>query len=96
MRDIEDLYNTIKEIVIGVLESEEPMSIEYGTVKTVDPLVIDMGNFTIEDDMITVTNTIQKMIDKDNLKKDDCVVCLKDAGGDDRLIIDTVEVEDDD
>lgn len=96
MRDIEDLYNTIKEIVIGVLESEEPMSIEYGTVKTVDPLVIDMGNFTIEDDMITVTNTVQKMIDKDNLKKDDCVVCLKDAGGDDWLIIDTVEVEDDD
>lgn len=96
MRDIEDLYNTIKEIVIGVLESEEPMTIEYGTIKTVDPLVIDMGSFTIEDDMFTLTNTVRKMVNNRSLRKDDCVVCLKDAGGDDWLIIDTVEVEDDD
>lgn len=107
-----ELYEIIKEIASEVIAAEEPMAIEYGTVTSLDPFTIDMGDFTIEEDFITLTRTVQALIDNEKccsgcsgcsgtncrfgkLEVGDSVACLKDAGGDDWLVLDAVEVEDD-
>lgn len=94
MRDINDLLELIKEVAVNAVKAGEPVSIDHGTVKSVDPLVIDMGLFTIEDDLILITGTIRNLIEAGALNEGDAVLCLKDAGGDDWTIMDTVEVDD--
>lgn len=96
MHDTNDLVELIKEIAVNAVRAEEPMGMDHGVVKSVDPLVIDMGDYTIEDDLLVVTGRIRELIDKDKLKPGDAVLCLKDQGGDDWTVMDTVEADDGD
>lgn len=111
--DIYDLFNNLKRISKGEREEAEPMTIEVGTVKKLDPFTVDMGQYTIEEDFLVLTRTIKGLMkDKKSchgtcsygpgttcrfgqLKVGDAVVLLKDAGGDDWLVLDAVEVDDD-
>lgn len=65
MNDIQELVEVIKQIVEGVIEDEEPVQVEYGTVKSLDPFTIDMGEFTIEEDLITLTRTVKVLLDNE-------------------------------
>ena len=96
MHDINDLLELIKEVAINAVRSEEPMGMDHGVVKKLDPLVIDLGDYTVEDDFIIITGRIRELIDKDKLHVGDTVLCIKDQGGDDWTIMDTVEADDDD
>jgi len=123
MHDIYDLFNILKKLSEGAREAAEPMCIEFGTVKSLDPLTIDMGGYTIEEDFLILTRTVKVLIDAEpcckghlcnyngakvcdgidadkcrfgKLKVGDCVVLLKDEGGEDYLVLDVAEVDDDD
>ena len=110
----EELYEIIKEIALQVMKDEEPTDIQFGVVTKLDPFTVDLGDFEVstEDDMLTVTRTVQALIDNDSccsgcdhcsgatcrfgkLGVGDSVVCLRSAGGDDWLVLDAAEVEDD-
>lgn len=110
--DIYDLFNNLKRISKGEREAAEPMSIDVGTVKKLDPFTVDLGQYTIEEDFLVLTRTVQVLLDNKKccsgaqgcsgancrfgkLKVGDAVVLLKDAGGDDWLVLDAVEVDDD-
>lgn len=113
MDDIYDLYENLKKVSKGEREAAEPMAIEFGTVKKLNPFTIDMGGYTIEEDFLTLTRTVKALIDNEKcctgssacssgtkcrygkLKVGDCVVLLKDAGGEDYLVLDAAEVDDD-
>lgn len=113
MHNVSDLLELIKEIAVNAVRAEEPMEIQYGTVKSLNPFVIDMGEFTLEDDFLILSRTIKGLMKSKGschgncaygpgtqcrfgeLKSGDTVALLKDAGGDDWLVIDAVEVEDD-
>lgn len=96
MSDIYELMNTIKRMAVEASEAEEPVGVDYGVVKSVDPFVIDMGDYTIEDELIVLTRTIKNYIKSGNVKKGDCVACLSEQGGESWLVLDIAEVEDDD
>lgn len=96
MHDIYDLLELVKEVAIKAVKTEEPVEIQYGTVKCLDPFTIDMGGYTLEDDFLILTRTIRGLLDRAALHVGDAVVLLKDAGGEDWLVLDAVEVEDGD
>lgn len=122
MDDIYDLYENLKKVSKGEREAAEPIAIEFGTVKKLDPFTIDMGGYTIEEDFLVLTRTVKALIEGEScckghtcnyngskvcngisadkcrfgkLKVGDCVVLLKDAGGEDYLVLDAAEVDDD-
>lgn len=114
MHDIYDLLELVKEVAINAVRSEEPMEIQYGTVKSLDPFTVDMGGYTLEEDFLVLSRTIQGLMERKDschgacaygpgtqcrfgeLKVGDAVALLKDAGGEDWLVLDAVEVEDGD
>ena len=59
MHDINDLLELIKETAINAVRAEEPMGMDHGVVKKLSPLVIDLGDYTVEDDFIIVTGRIR-------------------------------------
>ena len=113
MHDINDFLELVKQVARDAVMAEDPMEIQYGTVKSLNPFVVDMGEFTLEDDFLVLSRTIKGLLkDKKSchgscsygpgttcrfgeLKVGDTVALLKDAGGDDWLVIDAVEVDDD-
>lgn len=109
MHDINDMLELIKEVAINAVQAEDPMEIQYGTVKKLNPFTVDMGEYTLEDDFLILSRTIKGLLKSatsccrngaecrfGKLEIGDTVALLKDAGGDDWLVLDAVEVDDDD
>lgn len=96
MDDIYDLLNNIKRIALGATEASEPVEVDFGVVVDTDPLTVDLGDFTIEDDLLIMTRTVKSLVDSEGLEEGDYVLLIKDAGGDAWIAIDAVEVDDDD
>lgn len=96
MDNIYDLMNNLKRLSVGANKAE--LSVEFGEVKKVDPLVVDMGQFTIEDDMLVISGYIKwkQGLSQSNdlrLKVGDALVLLN-MDGELWAALDTVEVED--
>ena len=96
MNSAYEFIELIKTIAIGAVRSEEPTSTEFGEVKTVKPLKIDMGGYTVseKEELFVVTRRIKELIDSDKLKKGDSVLILKEEGGESWIVLDAVEVDD--
>ena len=112
LNDTFDLLNVIKGIAVRAVKAEEPAEIQYGNVASLDPFIVDVGEYTLEDDFLTMTRTIKGMLNKEpccgscndgagtkcrfgSIEEGDVVALLKDAGGDNWLVIDVVEAEED-
>lgn len=99
MDNIYDLVNNLKRLSVGANKAENSqLSVEFGEVKKVDPLVIDMGQFTIEDDLIAISGYVKwkQGLSQSNdlrLKVGDAIILLN-TGGELWIALDTVEVED--
>lgn len=96
MDNIYDLVNNIKRLSVGANKAQ--ITVEFGEVKKVDPLVVDMGQFTIEDDLVAISGYIKwrQGLSQNNdlrLKVGDALILLN-TGGELWVALDTVEVED--
>ncbi len=96
MDNIYDLVNNLKRLSVGANRAE--LTVEFGEVKKVDPLVVDMGQFTIEDDLVVISGRIKwkqglSQSDEQHLKVGDALVLLN-MDGELWVALDTVEVED--
>lgn len=98
--NIYDLVNTLKKLSKGAVEAddEDSIDVEFGTVKTVNPLVVDMGQYTVEGEMIAVSGYLKWRqglpVNNDLRLKTGDTLILIDMGGELWVAIDTVDMED--
>lgn len=97
MSDIYEFVDLIKEIAIAAVRSSEPVSTEFAEVKSVKPLKLSMGSYTVseKEGLFVITRRIKDLIDDKKLKPGDSVLVLKEDGGENWVILDAVEVTDD-
>lgn len=81
-----DFINTVKRIAIEAVRSQQPTTVVFGTVKSVNPveIQIDSGN-TVDSDFLVQTEAA-----KDGLSAGDKVALLRMQGGQQFLILDKV------
>lgn len=89
MVNADKLVNLIKKIALEVFESSKPTNINFGTVKSIAPIEIN-----IEQKVILTSNQLvitEKTIDIDNpLEIGDTVALIREQGGQRYLVLDKV------
>ena len=96
MSDVYDFVEMIKEIAISAVKAADPMSTEFAEVVSAKPLKLSMGSYTVseKEELFVITRRIKELIDGKKLKPGDCVLVLKEDGGENWIILDAVEVTD--
>lgn len=80
------LLKLFKNIASGIYESRRPCNIFIGTVKNLDPLIIDCGNIkNIPSDFISISESAT-----DKLYVNAAVIVVKAEGGQKYFIIDRI------
>lgn len=90
MVNADKLVNLIKKIALEVFVSSKPVNINFGTVKSVAPII----EINIEQKVILTSNQLvitEKTIDIDNpLEIGDTVALIREQGGQRYLVLDKV------
>lgn len=54
MRDMNDLYKTMKKISGGAADSKKPADFVFGVLISVDPIKVQWGKHTLEDEFLEI------------------------------------------